>query len=162
MRLRPGIALVVTLLTAAACAPDKTPARPSSAPPTSTSATPSAAATSAEIHAAFLNPGSDALYAAEANTPIAAGDWARVEAAAVKMAEGAKRMQGGSQSEGRADWVRISKLVETAALRAREAARTKDADMLAAADGDFTAQCEDCHNAFRDKPGQGMMSDPGQ
>ena len=69
-------------------------------------------------------------------SPLAAQEWANVEASAARMAE-------------------------VAVLREREAAQSKDVDKLAAADGEFTAQCEDCHNAFRDKPGKGMMSEPG-
>lgn len=118
--------------------------------------------TSADIHAALLTPGSDALYAVEADAPATDEGWAAAQAAAAKVIEGAALMQTGHRPAGRPDWIRISKAVEDAARRAQDAVRKKDIDALAAADGDFTAQCEDCHNAFRDAEGHGMMSDPAR
>jgi hypothetical protein len=118
--------------------------------------------TSADIHAALLTPGSDALYAVEADAPATDEGWAAAQAAAAKVIEGAALMQTGHRPAGRPDWIRISKAVEDAAKRAQDAVRKKDIDALAAADGDFTAQCEDCHNAFRDAEGHGMMSDPAR
>jgi hypothetical protein len=117
--------------------------------------------TSADIHSALLNPASDALYAAEADAPTTSEGWAAVQRAAEQMI-GATLMQTGSRPAGRPEWIRISKLVEAAARRSAEAARAKNVELLAAADGDFTAQCEDCHNTFRDAPGRGMTSEPGQ
>ncbi|MBI1360941.1 MAG: hypothetical protein GC155_11745 [Alphaproteobacteria bacterium] len=117
------------------------------------------ASTSADIHAGLLTPGSDTLYAAESEPPATPEAWAKVEAGAEQLIEGAALMQTGSRPEGRAEWIRISKAVEDAARRSASAAHAHDADALAAADGDFTAQCEDCHNAFRDAGG-GMMRKP--
>ena len=68
-------------------------------------------------------------------------------------------LQAGSRPAGRAEWIRISGAVEEAARRSAAAAQARDMEALAAADGDFTAQCEDCHNAFRDAGG-GMMQKP--
>jgi hypothetical protein len=117
------------------------------------------ASTGAQIHAALLTPGSDTLYAAESKPPTTAEGWTAVEAGAAKVVEGAALMQTGLRPTGRAEWVRIAKAVQDNAEKSAEAARNKNADALAAADGDFTTQCEDCHNAFRDKGG-GMMSKP--
>src|SRR5690242_8305173 len=109
--------------------------------------------TSADIHSGLLNPASDALYAAESDTPTTSDGWAAVQRAAAQMIEGATLMQTGSRPAGRAEWIRISKLVEAAARKSAEAVSAKNIELLAAADGAFTAQCEDCHNTFRDAPG---------
>jgi hypothetical protein len=119
------------------------------------------ASTSAQIHSALLTPGSDALFAAESNPPTTAEGWAGVEAGAHKVIEGAALLQTGSRPAKRPDWVRIAAEVEKAARKSQDAARARNIDALAAADGDFTAQCEDCHKAFRDAGG-GMMSKPDQ
>ncbi len=68
-------------------------------------------------------------------------------------------MQSGSLPAGRPEWVRIAKAVEDNAQKSGEAARARNAEAMAMADGQFTAQCEDCHNAFRDTDG-GMMARP--
>ncbi len=159
MNRRAGVRVVLISLAIAGCAPKTAP----TGGPAAGADLPglSAASTSADIHTALLNPASNTLYAAESDPPATAEGWAAVEAAAARIIDGARLMQTGLRSQGRADWVRISRLVEEAATRAAEAGRMQDADMLAAADGDFTAQCEDCHNAFRDAAGGGMMSEPG-
>jgi hypothetical protein len=117
------------------------------------------AATSAEIHAALLTPGSDALFAAESEPPKTDEGWIALEAAAGKVVDGARLLQTGARPAGRADWIRIAKAVQDGAQKSAEAAHAGNADALAAADGDFIAHCEDCHNAFRDAGG-GMMTRP--
>ena len=131
-----------------------THAAPANAPPTFDDA-----ATSAAIHAALLTPGSDVLYAAESLPPATAEGWASVEAGAEKVVEGARLMERGARPAGRSEWVRIAKAIEDNAQKSAAAARARNAEAVAAADGDFTAQCEDCHNAFRDHGG-GMMKKP--
>jgi len=152
----------VALMVLAACAPKSTTPNTGKEATASEGATFADAATSAEIHEAMLNPGSDSLYAVEADPPMSAEGWAAAEAAAGKVIDGAVELQAGVPPAGQLDWIRISKAVEDAARRAAVAARNKNVEALALANGDFTAQCEDCHNAFRDIDGGGMMSEPGQ
>ena len=119
----------------------------------------SEALTSPVIHARFLTPGSDVLFSAESMPPTTVEGWTAVEAGAKKVIDGAIMLQAGSQSAGRPQWLRIAKAVEDGAQKSAQAARAGNADALAAADGEFTAQCEDCHRFFRDTGG-GMMSKP--
>ncbi|MBI1361883.1 MAG: hypothetical protein GC155_16525 [Alphaproteobacteria bacterium] len=149
---------LLATLSFAACAPkaDTAGAATTKAPAADTF---SDASTTAQIHAAWLTPGSDALYAAEASPPTTSEGWASVEAGATKVIDGAALLQTGSRPAGRDDWIRIAKAVEAATKKSLDAARAHDADALALADGDFTAQCEDCHKFFRDAGG-GMMANP--
>ncbi len=152
----------VTLMLLVACAPESTTSNVGKEAAASEGATFAKAVTSAEIHEAMLNPGSDSLYAVEADPPATAEGWAAAEAAAAKVIDGAVQLQTSARPTEQPDWIRISKAVEDAARRSAAAVRNKDVEALALANGDFTAQCEDCHNAFRDIDGHGMMSEPGQ
>jgi hypothetical protein len=156
-----AFAWAVAVLAASACSPGSTGASPESAAAENGGRQFADSATSAEIHAALLDPGSDALYTAESEPPATDEGWAAVERAAAKMIQGAALMQTGSRPAGRAEWIRISKLTEDASRKSAAAVRERDVEKLAEADGEFTAQCEDCHNAFRDKAGGGMASEPG-
>jgi hypothetical protein len=148
----------LALMLAAACSP-KSEAPSASAPPAAPSLTD--ASTVGEVHRALITPGSDALFAAEATPPTSEEGWRAVEAAAQKVVDGAALLQTGARPRDKAGWMRISKAVEDGARKSLEAARSKNIEALQMADGDFLAQCEDCHKIYRDAGG-GMMADPGK
>lgn len=158
---RPVLFLIGVLGAFALCACSPKAGATASDPSTLTKATStfSDASTSEEIHSSLLTPGSDTLFAAESEAPGDAKGWAAVQEAATKVVEGAQLLQIGSRPAGSPEWIRIAKAFEDAARRSGDAVRARNLDALAVADGDFTAQCEDCHNIFRDA-GHGMMSSP--
>lgn len=118
-----------------------------------------ASATVANVHAALIIPGSDALFAAESNSPEGDAQWASLEAAAQKVIEGARHLQDPSRRRDDMEWARVAKALEDSAGKSLAAAAAQDIDTLPLANGDFVAQCEDCHTVYRDA-GIGMMNNP--
>jgi hypothetical protein len=106
-----------------------------------------------EVLHQFIIPGANALYAAEADAPAKPEASAALEAGANKLVEGAQLLRTGP----RLDAPRPG--VEDNACKALVAVQKKDLDAMTIADGDFTAQCEDCHKPYRDA-GAGMMNHP--
>ncbi len=149
-------ASLAAILVAAACSPvaPKTTGVPSSS-------TPQPGLTVKQVHDDFLTPGSDALFAAESDAAANPQLWTAAEAGATRLVSGAEQLQTGSRLKDSGRWLQISQAVAASARKSFDAVKRKDPDALAAADGEFTAQCEDCHNLYRDK-GHGMMSDPSK
>lgn len=122
-------------------------------------ATAAAGYTVTDVHTKLIDPGSEALFAAEADLPTTEEGWRAVEAAAQKMVDAAGLLQTAPRLKDHSDWLRISKAVEDAARQSALAARSRDSEALQIADGAFLAQCEDCHKIYRDVGG-GMMANP--
>jgi len=113
----------------------------------------------ADVHAALIIPGSDALFAAESKMPESDEQWAALKAAAQKVIEGARHLQDPSRRRDDMEWARIAKALEDGAGKSLAAVATQDIDTLPLANGEFVAQCEDCHTVYRDA-GIGMMNNP--
>lgn len=118
-----------------------------------------ASATVSDVHAMLIIPASDTLFAAESNPPDSAAGWASLEAAALEVIDGARRLQSPSRKRDDTDWVRLANALEDGARKSLAAARAKDMDTLPLANGEFVVQCEDCHTTYRDG-GIGMMNSP--
>ena len=156
--MRPSIAVIgIAAALVTACAPKVSKSSAALPQEGATSSSHGEPLTSQMIHSRFLTPGSDILFSAESKPPTTVEGWTEVEAGAKKVIDGVIMLQAGSQSAGRPQWLRIAKAVQDGAQKSAQAARAGNADALAVADGEFTAQCEDCHRFFRDAGG-GMMS----
>ena len=112
-----------------------------------------------QIHSQMIIPASDALYAAESDAPATDGAWAAIQAAAQKLIDGARLLESAPKAQADPQWLRISKAVEDGGSKSLTAVKAHNVEALQAADGEFTAQCEDCHKFFRDIGG-GMMAKP--
>ena len=91
-------------------------------------------------------------------------EWARVQAAAVKLGEHGKLLQTPGYTEGRgADWSEFAKgLVDVAAL-AEGAAKDKNTDKVFEVGGTMYNVCSACHQAYppaQGIPGQGETATP--
>ena len=87
--------------------------------------------------------------------------WETVEYAAIALAEGAKLLMipgrlcenGVPVPLGNADFIEGVRLIEAAGLKALEAARQKDQELVGEITNDIAGACSHCHSIYRDSPG---------
>lgn len=151
------LAVLALAALAAACSPKpvETPAADTPAP----AAAPAApqmpelgdAATAGEIHAVFIIPGSEALFAAESGEPPAdEAGWKALEEAAQKVIAGANLMKVGSRPQGREAWIAAADQVLAATKQTAEDLKNRTIENLVFTDGDMMTGCTACHQQFRD------------
>ena len=80
--------------------------------------------------------------------PTTEEGWLNVINAATVVAEGGNLLLINGYSVNEADWAAYSKGLTLAALKARQAAESQDADALFDAGGEIYNVCRACHNRY--------------
>lgn len=94
--------------------------------------------------------------------------WAVVENSALALAESAslimvpKRLceNGRPVPLQRPDWVKYTQELRAAGMKMYEVAQTKNKELASDTTNDIAAACENCHIAYRDKPGNSPRCTP--
>ena len=101
-----------------------------------------------------IESASDVVSKVGAEEPKTDEDWTRVAQNAVKLADAGKRLMTGDYAKGRKrDWVRWSRALVAASVKAADAARKKDLEGLLATGDEINISCEACHARYLDTPG---------
>jgi len=163
--------LAVTLVLAAACAPEPdagSSAKPvdppvsETAPPATVSADPriptidpatvTATSSVADVMHAFVIPGSETLFAAESEeAPVDEAGWARLVKATQDVIHGCELLTQPGRSGGAA-WDATCDTVIAATRQTADALSRKSIEDLVFTDGDMMGGCTSCHAQFRDQP----------
>ena len=150
---RATLTIIATITAAAlsACAPkDEAPAPATSETP----AAANAANPTRTVHDALIIPGSNALFAAEAEAPETDEAWTALRAAAAQTIEGAEALKTENHAKGRQAWIDAADLVIAATQLTAEALAANNADELVFTNGDMMTGCTACHQQFRGPDGK--------
>ena len=102
----------------------------------------------------IIYPTSDALFYIESRTPKTDAEWTALEGQALMLAESANLLMMPGRARDQKQWMADAKLMLDAGAAAVKAARTKNAEGIAALSDQLLESCTSCHRHYRPNYGK--------
>ena len=120
-----------------------------------------------DVMVAMVNKATDPAWTARWNDPQSESDWRELEHLASQVQTGGGLMQTAGTGPMDAEWVadpewqRLASQLEQDGIRAVNAVRSRNIELMQRAGGQLIETCESCHRAFAsDLPTLDQMSEP--
>jgi cytochrome c556 len=100
-----------------------------------------------------IESASNVVYSIAVEAPKTNEDWIKVEQNAIRLTESGNRLMTGTYTKGRKrDWIKWSRALVAASLKASNAARKKNLDGVLGAGDEINISCEACHARYLETP----------